>query len=373
MHPHLDLVLAGLAGTSRRAIGYPAAPPFDPAATAEFRHLALNNCGDPFAASGYRVNTHAQEREVVEFFAGLYGLDPQSSWGYVTTGGTEGNLWGLYLARERLGDAVVVTSKAAHYSVRKSARLLRMDVAAVETSPGGEVAYGALKSALDDVASRKKAAIVVANVGTTMTGAVDDLACIHEAIGRSRVRAFVHADAALAGLLLPFVLDGRRGKFFALGADSVSVSGHKILGTTHPCGVVVTRRDLVESVRASVEYIGGFDATISGSRSGLAPLALWHAIRALGHEGLRKIAWSCIGQARKLEESLETIGWPAARRGCSNIVVVKRPSEPIVHKWQLAAERENAHVVALPHLTDDVIRAFAADLVADTRTEEERT
>ena len=49
-------------------------------------------------------------------------------WGYVTTCGTEGNLYGMLLARETLPDGIVYTSSETHYSVFKAAHYYRQEV-----------------------------------------------------------------------------------------------------------------------------------------------------------------------------------------------------------------------------------------------------
>src|SRR5262245_42214009 len=75
-------------------IGFPGAVDFDYAPLARLLtgHL-LNNIGDP-CADGLAVNhTKAMEREVVSFVADLLQAPSDDRWGYVTTGGSEGNLY----------------------------------------------------------------------------------------------------------------------------------------------------------------------------------------------------------------------------------------------------------------------------------------
>ncbi len=60
--------------------------------------------GIPFPEAISGMNTHDFEREVIHDFAGFTGIDVDDCWGYVTNGGTEGNMYGLYLARELFPD-----------------------------------------------------------------------------------------------------------------------------------------------------------------------------------------------------------------------------------------------------------------------------
>lgn len=81
----------------QRQVGYPTNQIFDYSALIPFLSYSINNVGDPFHQTNYRANTHEFEREVILHFAKLKGLDPDNAWGYVTSGGTEGNMYSLYL------------------------------------------------------------------------------------------------------------------------------------------------------------------------------------------------------------------------------------------------------------------------------------
>ena len=82
-------------------IGYPVAFDFDYSDLLPFLSFSLNNAGDPFMPMTYLLNSHEFEQEVVAFFAKLARAPEDQWWGYVTNGSTEGNLYGLYLAREQ--------------------------------------------------------------------------------------------------------------------------------------------------------------------------------------------------------------------------------------------------------------------------------
>jgi histidine decarboxylase len=70
----------------------------------------LNNLGDPFTEGNFTINSKAFERDVLNYFARLWHAktphrpdDGDSYWGYVLTmGSTEGNLYGLWNARDYL-------------------------------------------------------------------------------------------------------------------------------------------------------------------------------------------------------------------------------------------------------------------------------
>ena len=120
----LDSLLRDIRSATQRQIGYPGNQIFDYSPLLPFLDYSLNNIGDPFHDSNYQSNTHGIEREVITRFAGLMRIDPDEAWGYVTSGGTEGNLYGLYLAREMYPNGIFYFSEETHYSVLKNVRLL---------------------------------------------------------------------------------------------------------------------------------------------------------------------------------------------------------------------------------------------------------
>ena len=84
-------------------------------------------------------------------------------------------------------------------------------------------------------------------------------------------------------MILPYVDDPQPFGFDA-GINSISISGHKLMGAPLPCGIVVTRKHLVETLDRTIKLVGVNDTTLSGSRNGLTPLMLWYAINHHGED-----------------------------------------------------------------------------------------
>src|SRR5215472_5216206 len=206
-------------------VGYPISQDYDYPEIAPLLRFALNNCGDPFAESLYRENTFDFEREVIAFFQ-KHLRDPKgNTWGYVTSGGTEGNLYGLYLGRELYPDGVVYFSEHTHYSAAKIVRVLGARSIMIRGQDNGEIDYEDLRETLK--IHRDVPPIILANIGTTMHGAVDNLNKIKAMLKDLAItRYYIHADAALSGMILPWVEKPQPFGFDA-GIDSISVSGHK--------------------------------------------------------------------------------------------------------------------------------------------------
>ena len=67
-------------------------------------------------------------------------------------------------------------------------------------------------------------------------------------------------------MILPFV-ENPQAFNFADGCDSLSISGHKFIGSPLPCGIVVAKKSNVDLIARAIEYVGALDTTITGSRT----------------------------------------------------------------------------------------------------------
>ncbi|MBB5868882.1 histidine decarboxylase [Allocatelliglobosispora scoriae] len=359
----LDVLANGWAEGGRRAIGFPGATDMS------FPHLAevltgqpLNNVGDPWTEGLYANHSKPLERFVIDTIAGLLRA-PEQHWGYVTPGASEGTLAGLLEARTRYPDAVVYHSSAAHNSVRKAARILSMPAIEVRAVSTGEMDYPDLARQVG--AHRDRAVIVVANVGTTMTEAVDDLRVITQILDQQQVtRRFIHCDAALTGIPLALLpAKARPGFDFADGADSIVVSGHKFLGVPMPCGIFVARRDRQPvTLLDPVSYTGVADTPIGCSRNGHTPLYIAHVLHSLGVDGLRRRADDARVLAAYAQQRLANIGWHAWRHPYAFTVVLDTPPTPVERRWNLPSEGGWSHVICMPGVTVAQIDEFVADI-----------
>ena len=364
----LDRLFEELKSANEDSLGYPAAKDFDYSEIERFMAFPINNIGDPFAQGTYRVHTRECEREVVAFFAAATRAQQDDWWGYVTNGGTEGNLYGLYLARELHPDGIVYYSEATHYSVAKNLHFLGMRHITIRSQSNGEIDYDDLLETLK--IHRDRPPIIFANIGTTMTEARDDIGRIAAMMDRMAIRErYIHSDAALAGGYAAY-LEPRPAWDFADGADSVAISGHKFLGAPIPCGIVIARKHNVQRIARTIDYIGSLDTTITGSRSGFSPLMLWYRLQQLGESGLRERLARSLANAQYLVERLVGIGVPAWRNPNAITVVLPRVSPELQRRWQLATAGDISHVLVLPNVGREQIDAFVAELATSREKED---
>ena len=355
----LDRLLAEVQTAAGKQVGYPANQTFDYSPLVPFLKYSLNNVGDPFHDSNYWSNTHGIEREVITRFASLMRLDPDEAWGYVTSGGTESNLYGLYLAREMYPNGIFYFSEETHYSVLKNLRVLNARYVMIKRQEDGEIDYEDLHGMIQ--VHRDRPAVIIANIGTTMRGAIDNIERIRGILRDLQVvDSYIHADAALSGMILPFVEEPQPFGFDA-GIDSIAVSGHKLIGAPLPCGVILTHKTNVERVGRTIELVGIQDTTLSGSRNGLTPLMLWYALRQYGDEGFRKLVEGMLDTAAYAVEEFNRHGITAWRHPNSVTVVFTRPAPEVFKKWQIAPQGQVAHIITMPHVTREQVDEIIAD------------
>ena len=359
----LNTMLKEFQTLAQSQVGYPCNQSFDYSELSVFMRYSLNNVGDPFHESNFRSNTHQIEREVIARFADLMHLPQEQAWGYVTSGGTEGNMYGLYLGRELYPDGVVYFSQDTHYSILKILHVLNIRNIMIKSQDNGEIDYDDLYETIR--IHRDVPAIFMANIGTTMKGAIDDLSKIRNILNDLAVNNFyIHADAALSGMILAFLEDPQPYGFDA-GIDSIAISGHKLIGAPLPCGVVLSRRDYVARIARAVEYVGVLDTTLPGSRNALTPLMLWYAFEKYGHSGFKQIVKDMLAVAEYAVQRFNAFGIKAWRNKNSVTVVIPKPSDKFLEKWQIASQKEIAHIITMPHvdyeLIDRLVEAYIKD------------
>ena len=356
----LDDSLKSLQNEADYCLGYPCTSIFDYSSLYSFLSLPLNNVGDPFLKSNYHLNTHEYEREVIAYYAELVHASLDEIWGYVTNGGTEGNMYGIYLARELFPEGMVYYSEATHYSVPKILRMIHARNIMIKSQPNGEIDYHDLAETIR--IHRNVPPIIFANIGTTMTGAVDNLQSIKHVMQDCAIsRYYIHADAALSGMILPFVEQPQPFDFSA-GIDSISISGHKMIGSPIPCGLALARKSHVERIARSVEYVSSLDTTVTGSRNAITPLFLWYAFQSKGRAGFTSIINYSLGMADYTIQRMAEIGIKAWRNPNSITVVFPRQAEAVLKRWQIASHNDIAHIITMPQVTKRQIDRLISDI-----------
>ncbi len=348
-------------------LGYPYNLSFTPGVPAELGQYLINNLGDPYVGSHYGAEVCAEERQAIEWLMRLWGChDLTDYWGSIGASGTEGNLWGIYLGREMLPGAVMLYGDDAHYSLPKAARILRIPAVPVKSLPNGEMDIDdfALQLAL----LQGKPVIAALTCGTTMKGAHDDIAGALRALagaGYDNSNRYVHVDGALNAMVLPFLQDAPAAiqPSFEMDIDSISTSGHKMIGTPMPCGALVCRKRHTDRIAQAIAYLRSNDTTLMGSRNGHAVLAVWARLIGHGYGGFAHDALRCSLRAQAFAETLRGLGAEVLCNPYSLTVVFPKPSEQMVKTYQLACYEGQAHAIIMPNVTEALLGRFVQDYV----------
>ena len=209
-------------------------------------------------AATYDVNLAATaraadlvERQALEWLAEFVGY-PLAE-GAFTSGGMVSNLSAVLVARERAlpgarrhgvgaGRHAVYCSREAHHSVVRAVEAAGLGSECVRVLGIDERRRLRPAELAEAIADDRRAGVVpvavIANAGTTLTGAVDPLAAIAEIAGRENV--WMHVDGAYG--LPAAATPSHRDLFVGLErADSVTVDLHKWLGVQKSCSAVLLR------------------------------------------------------------------------------------------------------------------------------------
>lgn len=282
-------------------------PPLIPALAAEVILTTLNQSMDSWDQAP--AATHI-EQDVVDWLCEQLGYSAAAD-GSFTSGGTQSNLMGLLLARDKAMNAVqgdnrwvqqrgiinhsfvnfkVLCSRTAHFSIAKSCALLGLGaqaVVAVDTDADGAMDMAALQRELQTLKENQQQVLaIVATAGTTDQGAIDPIDAM-AAIAQEQ-NCWLHVDAAYGGALL---FSSHRHRLKGIEqADSVTVDFHKMFFQPVSCSALLVKdRQTMAPLCFHADYLSRegdsepnlVDKSMSTTRR-FDALKLWLSFRNLG-------------------------------------------------------------------------------------------
>ncbi len=243
------------------------------------------------------AGTQNIEREVLNVIAvDIFKAEKESFDGYISPGGTEANIQAFWIYRNhfinnfnaKLDEIILVSSEDTHYSIAKASNLLMIDWLRIpvdfeERTISKTVFKDQLLKAKEN---GKKYFIVVANMGTTMFGAVDDINLMTETLKGNDINFKLHIDGAYGGFFYPFSNPDSIMNFENPDVSSITIDAHKMLQAPYGTGIFICRKGLIENVLTKeAEYVEGMDLTLCGSRSGANAVAVWMILFTYGGNG----------------------------------------------------------------------------------------
>lgn len=213
---------------------------------------------------------------------------------YLTSGGTEANIYALWVAREwawkKLPNTVHwIVPVSAHYSIEKALHILGIDrtdrnlIHRVQVGTDGVTSWEEIRRILNSVRAQSTDPIVcVMTAMTTEFGMLDPAAELNQYLEKTNDQnVFFHLDAAFSAFVLPGI-EKYQDYFLNLNhLSSISVDYHKILGAPTGTGAVFITDGLEEYVKVPAAYLrDSADYTLVGSRRGIDAVVLFALLRA---------------------------------------------------------------------------------------------
>lgn len=273
------------------------------------------------------------EASVIRWLASIMGY-PEAARGVLTSGGSIANFTAIATARTaRLPEdflrGTIYLSGQTHASVLKAARLAGFPTRAIRIVPVDArlrlEAPALAKMIRADRARGDLPFLVVANAGTTNTGAVDPLGEIVQIASTEGL--WVHADGAYGGL---FRLADETLMSGIGACDSITIDPHKALFLPYGIGAVLVRDG--EALRRAHQIDAGYlrdlaDETVSFTDLSpelsrpLRGLAAWLPIQLHGLGAFREALREKLQLARDAADRIER---------CPRLELVDRPQLSIV-------------------------------------------
>lgn len=327
----------------------------------------INSCGTPYSIGNYKMVQRNTELEIIQQIKRNLNLKSDEYWGYITTGGTEGNLWGIREGFSKYPKGKLYFSQDTHYSALKGATILpNNNFQIISTLKGAINKDELLEKILLDKNSKTNGVILLLNYGTTTFGSVDAITWIVTKMKENTIPYYVHIDAALYGGIPNNQINSPASNIkdiTDLNIDSISVSLHKYLGIPKTNGVLLSRSQINNNF---IEYIGQTDVTLCGSRDFL-PFTTLQKIR----EQYERSNPDAYNKNITLFENLLRENNINYEKGLENgnIFVLDKPSDYICKKYQLATfhfnGNEKVHVIIFPFHDSKIMEELVADFKSE--------
>ncbi len=318
------------------------------------------NIGDPRLFPG----TKEIENLFLKFILNLLHA-PKNATAQVISGGTEGNITAMWIAKQITGKKEIIIPESAHFSFQKIASLMDMKLVTVPLNKKFVCNPSNIERKLS-----KDTAAVVGVAGSTELGAIDPIPQINEVCKDNNI--FLHIDAAFGGFVIPFLkklnYDVPDFDFKLKGVSTISIDSHKMGHAAIPLGTLVIRdKAWIEEISVESHCIDSEIQTgILGTRSG-GPVAAGYAVtKYLGEDGYKNLVKSCMDLTHYTVKRLNEIGLPPIIEPTMNVIGVKiKNIEKVVEKLSKYGWKVNKidhlsciRIVLMPQITKQIIDEF---------------
>lgn len=351
-----------------RMFGYPANMTNRSGITEYLRFLEskmylINNCGDPNETGNYKMDSKKIELMIIDMIKENLKLPKEEYFGYITSGGTEGNFWGIREGFSKFKDGVLYYSEEAHYSVEKFVKfdnVSKLDNCKISSTSSGKIDTEKLiKEIRENWYSKNKPAILVLTWGTTKTGEKDDIKIIQEILKKEKIPYYLHIDAALYGGIPNNQDNAPIISNLNIDFDSIAISLHKYIGSPKVNGIIIAKK---KTNRKYIDYIGQEDTTYLGSRDSLN-FSVYQQIKELFYRSKNN---EYMENIEYMEELLKRMNIAYSKCEDGNIFVLDKVSDKLCEKYQLSSFEKNGkeyiHIVIFPYQKKEYIERLVKEI-----------
>jgi len=331
-----------------------------PIAREAYIQFLETNLGDPELCPG----TKEIESRLIAFISTLLHA-PKTSVGQIVSGGTEGNITAMWIAKQLSGKKEVILPESAHFSFQKITSLMNMKLIEVPLTNEYVMDITKMKKMI-----HKETAAVIGIAGSTELGTIDRIPELSDICSDEHI--FLHVDAAFGGFVIPFLKELHykvpEFDFTLKGVSTISIDSHKMGYSAIPLGTLMIRqKHWLDSISVESPYIScEKQVGILGTRSG-APVAAAYAVaQYLGLEGYKKMVKSCMNVTWYTEKRITELGLDLVIQPTMNVlgIKLKKPGQ-IVKKLSKQGWRVNKierlsciRLVLMPQITKQIIDEF---------------
>jgi tyrosine decarboxylase/aspartate 1-decarboxylase len=331
-----------------------------PIAKKAYEMFLDTNLGDPRLFKG----TREIEKRYIFFIQNLLNAPPTAT-GLTVSGGTEGNITAMWVAKQLSQNQEILIPASAHFSFQKIASLMDMKLKPIPLSKEFKMDVSQVKKRITS-----QTAAIVGIAGSTDLGVVDPINEIGEICEEEHI--YFHVDAAFGGFVIPFLEKlGYHSDQFDFSIDSVSsisIDAHKMGFAAIPLGTIILReKEWLDEISVQSSCINSTkQAGILGTRSG-GPIAAGYAVtRLIGLEGYQQIVKHCMDTTFYALEQFQNIGLSFVREPSLNVICIrlKKPQRVVTMleqkgwKVNLIDHLSSIRIVCMPQITKEHIDEF---------------
>lgn len=341
-------------------------------------HIGVHTLGE---SEQFFRGSQQIEREVIELLSvDLLKAEHNTCDGFIAAGGTEANLEAAWIYRNyflqeknaKHSEIALLASSDTHYSVAKAANILHLNWLSVPVMDDSRlVAPEALEQVLDQAQEQGyKYFIVIANMGTTMFGSVDDPEVYTQALRRRGLDFKLHVDGAFGGFIYPVSEPENKVNFTNAEVSSITLDAHKMLQAPYGTGVFLIRKGLIQyALTKEAQYVQGMDLTVNGSRSGANAIAVWMILMTYGPFGWLEKINKLLYRTKWAVRRLEKMGVAFYRQPRMNIITMRATAAvaALAHQYGLVPDSHGDQaqwykIVVMDHVELDHLEEFLSDL-----------